>query len=120
MEELDTIIENGLVVTEDVNQKMNVGIKDQRIAYIGQNVLEAKKKVNAENLYVLPGGVDPHVHVDQPSGPDVEMADNFQSATKSAAAGGNTTIIPFAMQVKGQSLRACVEDYHKKPMEICI
>ena len=36
---------------------------------------------------------------------DVEMADNFQSATKSAAAGGNTTIIPFAMQVKGQSLR---------------
>ena len=83
MEQLDTIIENGLVVTEDVTQIMNVGIKDQSIAYIGQDVLEAKKKVNAENLYVLPGGVDPHVHVDQPSGPDVEMADNFQRNLKS-------------------------------------
>ena len=88
--------------------------KIRKYAYLGDENLEAKTKINAENLFVLPGGVDPHVHVDQPSGPDVEMADNFQSATKSAAAGGNTTIIPFAMQVKGESLRKCVEDYHKK------
>ena len=76
--------------------------------------MQAKENVDLDNFLVLPGGVDPHVHVDQPSGPDVEMADNFQSATKSAAAGGNTTIIPFAMQIKGESLRKCVEDYHKK------
>ena len=44
MEQLDTIIENGLVVTEDVTRIMNVGIKDQSIAYIGQDVLEAKKR----------------------------------------------------------------------------
>ena len=114
MEDLDTYIESGLVVTEDGPRKINIGIKDQKIVYLGNENLEAKTKINAENLYVLPGGVDPHVHVDQPSGPDVEMADNFQSATKSAAAGGNTTIIPFAMQVKGESLRKCVEEYHKK------
>ncbi len=114
MAELDTIIENGLVVSENETKKLNIGIKEQEIAYLGDENLEAKTKINAENLFVLPGGVDPHVHVDQPSGPDVEMADNFQSATKSAAAGGNTTIIPFAMQVKGESLRKCVEDYHKK------
>ena len=114
MAELDTIIENGLVVSENETKKLNIGIKDQEISYLGDENLEAKTKINAENLFVLPGGVDPHVHVDQPSGPDVEMADNFQSATKSAAAGGNTTIIPFAMQVKGESLRKCVEDYHKK------
>ena len=42
------------------------------------------------------------------------FADGFESGTRSAAAGGNTTIIPFAMQVKGESLRACVTDYHRK------
>ena len=60
------------------------------------------------------------MHIDQPSGPDVEMADNFLSATKSAAAGGNTTVLPFAMQEKGQSLRECVENYHKKAKIIYI
>jgi Urea amidohydrolase (urease) alpha subunit len=50
MGELDTIIENGLVVTEECYPKMNVGIKDQKIAYIGQECLEAKTKVNAEKL----------------------------------------------------------------------
>ncbi len=114
MDEFDTIIKNGIVVTENGVKKTNIGIKEEKIAYIGNEVMQAKENVDLDNFLVLPGGVDPHVHVDQPSGPDVEMADNFQSATKSAAAGGNTTIIPFAMQIKGESLRKCVEDYHKK------
>ena len=114
MNNLDTLIENGLVVTENEIGHLNIGIKDGKIAYLGDENLNAEFKINASDLIVLPGGIDAHVHVDQPSGDDVIMADNFQSATKSAAAGGNTTILPFAMQIKGQSLRKCVEDYHKK------
>ena len=114
MNNLDTLIENGLVVTENEIGHLNIGIKDGKIAYLGDENLNAEFKINDSDLIVLPGGIDPHVHVDQPSGDDVIMADNFQSATKSAAAGGNTTILPFAMQIKGQSLRKCVEDYHKK------
>ena len=114
MNNLDTLIENGLVVTENETAYFNIGIKDGKIAYLGDENLNAELKINASDLIVLPGGIDPHVHVDQPSGDDVIMADNFQSATKSAAAGGNTTILPFAMQIKGQSLRKCVDDYHKK------
>jgi len=114
MNNLDTLIENGLVVTENKTGHFNIGIKDGKIAYLGDENLNAELKINASDLIVLPGGIDPHVHVDQPSGDDVIMADNFQTATKSAAAGGNTTILPFAMQIKGQSLRKCVEDYHKK------
>ena len=64
-------------------------------------------------MLALPGGIDSHVHISQPSGPDVVMADDFASATRAAAAGGNTTILPFALQIKGTSLRACVEEYRK-------
>ncbi len=49
----------------------------------------------------MPGGIDSHVHIDQPSGDGTVMADDFVSGTRSAAAGGNTTVIPFALQQQG-------------------
>jgi dihydropyrimidinase len=61
---------------------------------------------------VLPGGIDSHVHIAQPSGPGIVMADDFASATRSAAFGGNTMVLPFAMQQKGESLREVVKQYH--------
>ena len=67
----------------------------------------------------FPAGIDSHVHIAQPSGPGVVMADDFASATASAAAGGNTTVLPFALQQRGTSLRACVEDYRRKAESEC-
>jgi dihydropyrimidinase len=63
---------------------------------------------------VTPGGVDGHCHLDQPMPPPMRMADDFLSGTRSAACGGTTTVIPFAAQQKGHSLRAAVEDYHRR------
>ena len=63
---------------------------------------------------MLPGGIDSHVHIAQPSGPGIVMADDFASATRAAAFGGNTMVLPFAMQQKGESLRQVVKDYHAK------
>ena len=114
MESLDVIFKNGKIVTENGIEYSDLGVCDGKISAIGDLDNDAKIIEDASDLLILPGGVDAHVHIDQPSGPDVEMADNFQSATKSAAAGGNTTVLPFAMQEKGQSLRECVENYHKK------
>ena len=74
----------------------------------------AKEIVDATGLLVLPGGIDSHVHIAQPSGPGIVMADDFASATRSAAFGGNTMVLPFAMQQKGESLRQVVKDYHAK------
>ena len=114
MEKLDLIFKNGKIVTENGVENCDLGIFDGRISAIGELSDNAEVIEDITDLLVLPGGVDAHVHIDQPSGPDVEMADNFQTATMSAAAGGNTTVLPFAMQEKGQSLRECVENYHKK------
>ena len=114
MKNFDIIFKNGKAVTENGVEECDIGIADGKICEIGKINAEATVIEDVSNLLVLPGGIDAHVHIDQPSGLDVEMADNFQSATKSAAAGGNTTVLPFAMQEKGQSLRECVENYHKK------
>ncbi len=62
----------------------------------------------------MPGGIDSHVHLAQPSGEGIVMADDFASGTRSALAGGNTTVIPFALQPRGAGLRASVAAYHEK------
>jgi dihydropyrimidinase len=75
--------------------------------------------IDATGKLVLPGGIDSHVHFAQPSGPDIEMADDFASGTRSAAFGGNTTVLPFCLQEKGQSLRAALTAYHAKAQGEC-
>lgn len=68
---------------------------------------------------MLPGGIDSHVHFAQPSGAGIVMADDFESGTRSAAFGGNTLVMPFCMQEKGQSLRAALNAYHDKARAKC-
>jgi dihydroorotase-like cyclic amidohydrolase len=62
----------------------------------------------------LPGGIDSHVHLSQPSGPGIVMADDFESGTRAAAFGGNTTVLLFCLQELGHSLRQALRDYHAK------
>jgi dihydropyrimidinase len=68
--------------------------------------------IDAEGKLVLPGGIDSHCHIDQKSSTGLITADDFYSGGVSAACGGTTTIIPFAAQHRGQSLRDAVRDYH--------
>ena len=116
--ELDLAIRGGTVVTASDTVRCDVGIKGERIVVLGEN-LRAQREIDASGLLVLPGGIDSHVHIAQPSGPGIEMADDFASATASAAAGGNTMVLPFALQQRGTSLRTCVEDYRRKAENEC-
>ncbi len=111
----DLLIKNAEVFYQDNVQKLDIGIVNSKIVKIEKNINESDSAeiVNAQNLLALPGGIDSHVHISQPSGPDVEMADDFTSATKAAAAGGNTFVIPFALQNRGESIRTVVQNYHK-------
>ena len=114
MARLDLVISGGTVITAGDTTRCDVGVRDGRIVALAENLTGAARIVDATGLFVLPGGIDSHVHLDQPSGDGIVMADGFESGTRSAAAGGTTTVIPFALQLKGTSLRACVTDYHAK------
>jgi dihydropyrimidinase len=112
--EFDLVIRGGTIVTAADVGRSDIGVKDGRIAALAGSLPRGASEIDASGLLVLPGGIDSHVHFDQPMGPGIVMADGFESGTRSAAAGGNTTVISFALQPRGQSLRRSVEDYHKK------
>ncbi|MBU2327334.1 MAG: dihydropyrimidinase [Alphaproteobacteria bacterium] len=115
----DTVIRNGTVVTASDTFISDVGIKDGRIAALAANITDAEEVIDATGLFVLPGGIDSHVHLDQPSGDGIVMADDFDSGTQSAAIGGNSTVLAFCMQEKGQSLREALKIYHAKAEGKC-
>ncbi|MFL5198213.1 MAG: dihydropyrimidinase [Microvirga sp.] len=119
MPEFDLAIRGGTVATAADTFRADVGIRGGRIAAVADKVEGAQREIDARGLLVLPGGIDSHVHLAQPSGPEITPADDFASGTAAAAAGGNTCVLPFALQIKGMSLRQCVEDYRRKAEGQC-
>jgi dihydropyrimidinase len=115
----DMIIRGGTVVTGAVTVHCDIGVRGGRITALGEDLGQAGQIVDAAGWIVLPGGIDSHVHIAQPSGPGIVMADDFESGTRSAAFGGNTTVLSFCMQEKGQSLRDAVTAYHSKAEHQC-
>ncbi len=101
-------------MTETDVRESDVGIKDGKIVAIAGALAESGEVLDASGKIVLPGGIDAHCHIAQLSSFGVETADDFTSASISAACGGTTTIIPFAPQQKGESLRRAVDAYALK------
>jgi dihydropyrimidinase len=114
MAAFDLVVRNARVATASDTFECDIGIRGGRIVQLGQGLERGEREIAAANRVVTPGGVDAHCHLDQPMAAPVRMADGFESGTRSAACGGTTTIIPFAAQEKGQSLRAAVQDYHAR------
>jgi len=112
MSDFDLVIRNGTVATAADTTACDVGIKDGVVAMLGKNLGPGVQEIDASGRLVLPGGIDSHCHIEQRSSAGVICADDFYSATVSAAFGGTTTVIPFAAQHRGQSLRQVVEEYH--------
>jgi dihydropyrimidinase len=119
MSSFDLVIRGGTVVTAGDRAKCDVGIRDGKIVALADRLAGGARTIEADQRLVMPGGIDAHCHLDQPraqglaSGGAV-MADGFASGTRSAAFGGTTTVIPFAVQHRGQSLREAVTDYHRR------
>ncbi len=109
---LDLAIRGGTVVTASDEFIADVGVAEGRIVAVARDLPPAQEDVDASGLLVMPGGVDAHCHVDEPEYMGARLADDFASATRAAACGGTTTIMPFANQLPGLSLRQAVEDYH--------
>lgn len=115
-ERLDLVVRNARVATSGDQFDCDLGISGGRITAMAARLPTgcAEREIDAAGRFVTPGGVDAHCHLDQPMVEPMRMADDFETGTRSAACGGTTTVIPFAAQVKGRSLREAVDDYHRR------
>lgn len=111
---MKTLIKNGNVVTAVDNYHADILIEDEKVAIIGRSLdMEADKVIDASGKLVIPGGIDPHTHMELPFG-GTFASDDFRTGTIAAAHGGTTTIIDFAVQYHGESLIQAVDNWHKK------
>ena len=111
---MKTLIKNGRVVTAVDDYTADVLIDGETISVIGKSLdIEADKVIDATGKLVIPGGIDPHTHMELPFG-GTQSSDDFFTGTRAAAFGGTTTIIDFAVQYKGESMIQAVDNWHKK------
>ncbi len=111
---LDLVIRRARIATATDLFEADIGVRAGSVVALARDLPAAAREIDARGRLVTPGGVDGHCHLDQPMPPPMKMGDDFQSGTRSAACGGTTTVIPFAAQQKGHSLRAAVKDYHRR------
>jgi dihydropyrimidinase len=115
----DLIITNGTVVTASDTYVADIAVRGGKIVAIGTDLGSATRVIDATGKLVMPGGIDSHVHLEQPGAPGIIMGDTFETGTRSAVWGGNTTVMPFCLQQRGESLRAALTDYHARAEGNC-
>ena len=109
-----TLIRNGRIVTAVDDYHADILIDGEQVALIGKTLdVQADKIIDAKGRMVIPGGIDPHTHMDLPFG-GTSSSDDFETGTVAAAHGGTTTIIDFAVQYKGQALNEALDVWFKK------
>ncbi|MFE6905023.1 dihydropyrimidinase [Streptomyces erythrochromogenes] len=114
-----TLISGGLVVTASDELHADVLIEDGRVAALvahgsaAAGAWTAERTIDATGKYVIPGGVDAHTHMELPFG-GTSASDTFETGTRAAAWGGTTTIVDFAVQSVGHSLREGLDTWYAK------
>src|SRR6266511_3318921 len=109
-----TLIKNGTIVNADATTRADVLVDGERIALIGTDLpATADRTVDASGKLVIPGAIDVHTHMELPFG-GTFAKDTFETGTRAAAFGGTTTIIDFAGQTRGESLRQGLDRWHEK------
>lgn len=109
-----TLITHGTIVTASETSAGNVLVDGERVVSVRAAADEpADRTIDAAHKLVLPGGIDVHTHLDLPVG-DFSSADDFESGTAAAACGGTTTVIDYATQFRGQTLRQALDRWHGK------
>ena len=106
----DLVIRGGTLATASETFRADIGIRDGRIATLGEH-LEGEDVIDATGKLVLPGGIEAHCHIAQESGMGIMTADDYETGSISAAFGGNSCFVPFAAQKTGQSVADTLATY---------
>ena len=109
---MTTVIRNGTIVTADLTYKADVAIDGGKIVEIGEN-LKGDRELDATGCYVMPGGIDPHTHLEMPF-MGTYSSDDFESGTRAALAGGTTMVVDFALPNQGESLLDALKRWDNK------
>jgi dihydropyrimidinase len=111
---MSILIKGGRVITAADDYVGDVFVEDERISLIGESLdVDADRVIDARGKYVLPGGVDPHTHLDMPFGGTVTI-DDVESGQTAAAFGGTTCHVDFVIQPQGTSFTAALDDWRSK------
>ncbi|MGH7158875.1 MAG: dihydropyrimidinase [Acetobacteraceae bacterium] len=113
MADLDLVVRGGTVVTPVEAFRSDVGIRDGRIVAVAER-LEGRRELDAGGLLVMPGGVDPHCHIEQLEPDGTVHEETFISASASAFSGGTTSVISFVPQFKGQRIAPTLAEYRRR------
>ncbi|MBL8789704.1 MAG: dihydropyrimidinase [Rhizobiales bacterium] len=107
-----TLIRGGTVVNADCSERADVLIKDGKIVAVGEG-LSGDTVIDAGGCYILPGGIDPHTHMDMPF-MGTSTADDFESGTMAGLAGGTTMTVDFCLPAPGESLLKAYQAWRHK------
>lgn len=109
---MSTVIKNGTVVTADLTYAADVRVEGGKITEIGTG-LSGDTELDATGCYVMPGGIDPHTHLEMPF-MGTYSSDDFESGTRAALSGGTTMVVDFALPSPGQGLLDAIQMWDNK------
>src|SRR5688572_28463287 len=116
---MSLIIKNGRVITATDDYVADVFIDGETVSAIGKNLpMKADRTIDAAGKLVIPGAIDPHVHMELPFGGTIS-SDSFETGTRASAFGGTTTIIDFAIQYHGKTFEQTLDDWDAKAEGKC-
>jgi dihydropyrimidinase len=111
---MSLLIKNGRIITADADYVADIFVEGETIRTIGKNLsVKADKEIDASDNLVLPGGIDPHVHLDMPF-MGTYSSDNYETGTTAALYGGTTMVIDFILQKQGNSLQAALDEWRSR------
>lgn len=116
---MSVLIKNGRIITADADYVADIFIEGEQIKIIGKNLsVSADKIIDATGKLVMPGGIDPHVHLDMPF-MGTYSSDSYETGTRAALFGGTTMVIDFILQKQGNSLRAALNEWKGRSDNNC-
>ncbi len=117
---MSILIKNGRIITASSDNVADIFIDGETIQSIGKNLNNtADKIIDATGMLVMPGGVDPHVHLDMPF-MGTFSSDNYETGTRAALFGGTTTVIDFVLQTQGKSLQSALQEWKGRSDNNCL